>query len=42
MNTIHLAKAWTAIGRILIMWKSDLYLSLCRYYCMDAPTKHGH
>ena len=46
---IHLAKAWTAINRLLIIWQFDLSnkinsiffnLWLCPYYCMDAP--HGH
>ena len=23
-NNVHLAKAWTAIDRLLIIWKSDL------------------
>ena len=46
---IHLAKAWIAIDRLLIILKSDLsdkikHISLkqwlCQFYYMDAP--HGH
>ena len=45
INT-RLAKAWTAINRLLVIWKSDLtdkikhFFSkqqLCQYYSMDAP-----
>ena len=45
---ICLTKAWTAIDRLSIMWKADIFdrikqefskLLLCHYYWMDAP--HG-
>ena len=37
---LRLAKVWTVIDRLLIIWKSDLSkLWLCRFYYMDAP--HG-
>ena len=48
INT-QLAKAWTAINSLSVIWKSDLSdkikriffkQQLCQYYCMDAP--HGH
>ena len=43
-SNIHLVKAWAAIDRLSIMWKSDLSdkiklsskQQLCQYYCMDA------
>ena len=39
-------KAWTAIDKLLIIWKSDLTDKMkcsffqewsCQYFCMDAP-----
>ena len=43
--SMRLAKAWTAVDRLSIIWKSDLSdkifskQQLCQFYYMDAP--HG-
>ena len=46
--SMRLAKAWTAINRLLVIWKSDLtdkmkrsffQAAIVSYCCMDAP--HG-
>ena len=34
--SMHLAKAWTAIDRLSIIWKSSKQRS-CQFYYMDAP-----
>ena len=47
--SMRLAKAWTAINRLLIIWKSNLSNKIkqnfskqrsCQFYYMDAP--HGY